>query len=368
MKKNKLDAIGFIDDQLVEKADKYTGSKKKNTWVKWGAMAACLCLVITGSVFFFDNHRGGCSAMPGTIVNGNYYYAHPHGGIWRYSDGNTEKVLNANLITQWSVSDSGLYYAKGKALFRMDLHSSEKKKIYSAVDGTHITFILSDDGNVIVTVYDKKEEYSYQVLIDGKTGEEKEILTEKIPYSSAEKLYTDLNYQVGDRQIVLLPIDGSTTEEKYMPTENGSPLLSEGNWVRDYSYAVQDGARYFGVFHDDKPTKESERLMIFADGTTILDPWDFHYSCAVGHILFYVDSESPENYGSDGSGIWCYDSDTGERWQLKIDSECAFYEFVNDENILYSCVPWSEEQTAWKIVYEGSRPVSLQLMDNNIID
>ena len=46
MKKNKLDAIGFIDDQLVEKADEYTGVKKKNTWVKWGAMAACLCLVV----------------------------------------------------------------------------------------------------------------------------------------------------------------------------------------------------------------------------------------------------------------------------------------------------------------------------------
>ena len=35
MKKNKLDAIGYIDDQLVETADKYTGSKKKNTWIKW---------------------------------------------------------------------------------------------------------------------------------------------------------------------------------------------------------------------------------------------------------------------------------------------------------------------------------------------
>ena len=51
MKKNKLDAIGYIDDQLVEKAEKYTGSKKKNTWIKWGAMAACLCLVIVASVF-----------------------------------------------------------------------------------------------------------------------------------------------------------------------------------------------------------------------------------------------------------------------------------------------------------------------------
>jgi len=52
MKKNKLDAIGFIDDQLVEKAEKYTGSKKKNTWIKWGAMAACLCLVVCAATVF----------------------------------------------------------------------------------------------------------------------------------------------------------------------------------------------------------------------------------------------------------------------------------------------------------------------------
>ena len=50
MKKNKLDAIGYVDDQLVEKADKYNGSKKKNAGIKWGAMAACLCLVVAGAV------------------------------------------------------------------------------------------------------------------------------------------------------------------------------------------------------------------------------------------------------------------------------------------------------------------------------
>lgn len=60
MKKNKLDAIGFIDDQLVEKADEYTGVKKKNTWIKWGAMVACLCLVVAvfPSVSNILHHKG----------------------------------------------------------------------------------------------------------------------------------------------------------------------------------------------------------------------------------------------------------------------------------------------------------------------
>jgi len=55
MKKDKLDTIGYIDDQLVEKADKYSVAKKKNAWVKWFAMAACICLVVVGTIGLFNS-------------------------------------------------------------------------------------------------------------------------------------------------------------------------------------------------------------------------------------------------------------------------------------------------------------------------
>lgn len=40
-----VDAMNYIDDDLVSGAITYT-KKKKNTWAKWGAIAACLCLVV----------------------------------------------------------------------------------------------------------------------------------------------------------------------------------------------------------------------------------------------------------------------------------------------------------------------------------
>ena len=55
MKTDKLDAIGYIDDQLVEKSDKYSGSKKKNTWIQWSAIAACLCLCLAGAFAVFPH-------------------------------------------------------------------------------------------------------------------------------------------------------------------------------------------------------------------------------------------------------------------------------------------------------------------------
>ena len=42
-------AMGYIDDDLVTGAVEYKRTKKKNSWMKWGAMAACLCLVVVGA-------------------------------------------------------------------------------------------------------------------------------------------------------------------------------------------------------------------------------------------------------------------------------------------------------------------------------
>ena len=39
-------AMAYIDDNLVSGAVNYKRTKKKNSWLKWGAMAACLCLVV----------------------------------------------------------------------------------------------------------------------------------------------------------------------------------------------------------------------------------------------------------------------------------------------------------------------------------
>lgn len=44
--KNIYRSLGGLDPELIAKAAPAEKAQKKNTWVKWGALAACLCLVI----------------------------------------------------------------------------------------------------------------------------------------------------------------------------------------------------------------------------------------------------------------------------------------------------------------------------------
>ena len=46
-----LDAIGTINDEAIADARAYQRPKTRR-WVKWGAMAACVCLLVIGGIHF----------------------------------------------------------------------------------------------------------------------------------------------------------------------------------------------------------------------------------------------------------------------------------------------------------------------------
>lgn len=46
-----IDSIGKIDDDIIESVDALRQKKRsKPVWVKWAAIAACLCLVVVGGI------------------------------------------------------------------------------------------------------------------------------------------------------------------------------------------------------------------------------------------------------------------------------------------------------------------------------
>ena len=53
------EAMGELDSKYVDEAIRYKREKaiKKPGWVKWGAMAACLCLMVAGGVMLTQNSK-----------------------------------------------------------------------------------------------------------------------------------------------------------------------------------------------------------------------------------------------------------------------------------------------------------------------
>lgn len=50
MKNDKtLSILGRLEPDLIEEAETYRAKKQTNAWVRWGALAACLCLCLAGA-------------------------------------------------------------------------------------------------------------------------------------------------------------------------------------------------------------------------------------------------------------------------------------------------------------------------------
>ena len=75
-----LDAIGKIDDSLIHNAVNDIFKKKKPVWLKWGVMAACLCLVIAGAVMMLQNGNGRMIISNYASAGSSGSYAEPAPG------------------------------------------------------------------------------------------------------------------------------------------------------------------------------------------------------------------------------------------------------------------------------------------------
>ena len=76
-------AMNYIDDDLVSGAVEYKRTKKKNSWMKWGAIAACLCLVVLVAMPFMQNSEPVTDIEPYKELSVSEAVAYePYGGLF----------------------------------------------------------------------------------------------------------------------------------------------------------------------------------------------------------------------------------------------------------------------------------------------
>ncbi len=104
--KNILDAMGGIDDELILDAAPIEKTKKKITWHRYGAMAACLALVTAGALavsmpFISQSIEPGPSETTTAFDVSRYTFAESQGifGIKR-----NEEFSNALYMSDWLVN------------------------------------------------------------------------------------------------------------------------------------------------------------------------------------------------------------------------------------------------------------------------
>ena len=112
-------AMNYIDDDLVSGAVEYKRTKKKNSWLKWGAMAACLCLVVSIAFPFVFDRGQSSEPLPGGVT----------AEVIEVIDKNTWKVV---------VTGADDFYSNGEFVFVTLENISDDTEIISLCVGDEI--------------------------------------------------------------------------------------------------------------------------------------------------------------------------------------------------------------------------------------
>lgn len=246
------EALGNVREEYVSEAIAYQSKRKRRSWIKWGAMAACLCLMIGIFQFYsLDN------AMTVTA----------------YAYGTEEEITETGVVmTTGKISDSGeltghplMFFLSGEDI--VTVRFSCKNQMINFMDWTEKRDEYGNGQNFTVPYGEDESEY-YFLLIDW------------VPISTIREL-TDHTSSM----ISTLP---SELREDIIVMEI---LFANGKTVtKAIHVSLQDDGTFFATF-DDYTIREEDSFVNRPDSNAI--PRDILYGEPELTATFY-DNEQNE--------------------------------------------------------------------------
>lgn len=324
-----LKAFDAIQDEYLLAANPRKQILRKRI-KKMVSVAAIMVLFIISSLNIADRMdvgRMGCNSILGTVVNGKYYYYKQHKGVFSYDSisGETRKEISTFVMDSYIVDEYGIYYDYKTSLYVKEHLTGNVRKIFSAgrLNATHINYEFIDDNeDILITIYNMRSERIYQRVINGLTGED-------ISCYYTDIIYDPISYE-----------DSSTLYDKEDNEEDNSEissLLSELE-IADYGNFL-------------------EKNNIFLDRETLSD---IGIVCGmIGDNIIY----KPKNAKDDT--FYICNIATKDKWQFNFDADVDVYSILVNDDIIYSCAPWLDNQYVWKVVYDkdGVTPLGAKLID-----
>lgn len=365
MKTDKLlDAIGMINDGTIEEAKQHRQVSSRS-WMKWGIVAACLCVVAVSSLLLTnmlstDKSPVGeaCAGNLGKLVDGVYYFVDDN-GVYRYTlEDGLNRIVKAQLIPSgdvegsgqsisWDVDESALFYLKDNSLYIKKHGADKARRLYEMDKEKYSRIMLNylENGNPVITQYNDDNKTKETVMLDAQTGDLKDYTLK------GSNVHSDV-YYAGDR--VFISVEGEDRDDLL---ENGVSVLPEGS---DFINARELGDNLLVKYRTLEEHQEYQ--VVFTSDGRCVDVGDIDFLTGWNDYLLYVE-EADISYN-----VYCLDIDSGEIWLLE--SNMDIYEAAMDSTWLYTCVPWNGGRTdCWKLVYDTSGKLTgLKLVDQDITD
>lgn len=160
-----VDSLGRIDDDMIQSVEALRQKKKRLAWTKWGAMAACFCLIVASAFVIPRITDSGPGYVPvpnpdGTIQRDEPPDVYPSHPILRPGDeGYVDPAPTLNPQTPWTLHFNDVssmiaanrpYY---KGTFTEDLTNVELAALLPSVDLTCSGYAMFDNyGNLLEVV------------------------------------------------------------------------------------------------------------------------------------------------------------------------------------------------------------------------
>lgn len=281
-------ALGNISEDYINEAVTYTPKRKKNTWVKWAAIAASLSLIVIGGFF------GNVYRTPDTPDNGNnvlsYFAITAHAANGEVSDLLPDGFLSS------VVGQQGNMLGVDMPLFHFDVKPSDLKSneaVYQRFDisisynGTTVTVTDKDEHIFVAYIFSVQTSQSLGYSIFGWFTEPTDVVvtvTDKESREIVETITVNVNY-LADKQEYELKVTNLTTKfaEQKEAVKANEALMS---YFFDEGYVTHYPGWFGGSYIDEnklyiKLVSPSNEVM--KNISQILAPFD--------DVIVYKDAE-----------------------------------------------------------------------------
>lgn len=157
MSKDKvIDSLGRIDDDMIQSVEALRRKKRRPAWLKWGAIAACLCLVVSIAIPVIHYKGGFGSQGPSDDLVEPVVLLYLNGALYEcFDDSQAQKRLG--LPSEITAEVAGEHVANievgGIVEYQETARMTDKELFQYAPAPSRAVYVLRDGDNYMAAVF-----------------------------------------------------------------------------------------------------------------------------------------------------------------------------------------------------------------------